>query len=213
LRPPERPFSFYALHFSCCLPIYKEKQLFRGCAFMNETRKKIILQEIQYWKTNRMLPDHYCDFLLALYSEGKGPDAALLAKDRLRFFYACSAVALLIIISLVLNYFTQLPALMQMAVSSLFIFALFLIAKGFSVKKLPADIPLIGAAFLLLLSTVETAEQLAPQRNGILYVILLFHCSLWVFIGKRFSKVYFTVAGIMGSAVVIFFIAKLYSIF
>ncbi|WP_409301729.1 hypothetical protein [Peribacillus sp. SCS-155] len=180
---------------------------------MNDTRKKIILQEIQHWKQNRMLPEHYCDFLLALYSEGEGPQAAPLAKDRLRYIYTCSAVALVIIISVVLNYFTQLPALMQMAVYCFFIIVLFLIAKGFSVKKLPVDIPLIGAAFLLLLTTVETAEQLAPQKNGILYTILLIHCLLWITIGKRFSKVYFTVAGIMGIAVGFFFIVKLYSIF
>ena len=39
---------------------------------MNESRKQIIINEIIYWKKNRMLPEHYCDFLLALYTKGNG---------------------------------------------------------------------------------------------------------------------------------------------
>src|SRR5690625_2862768 len=37
---------------------------------MNEKRKQIILTEIKYWKQNNLLPDHYCDFLTALYAKG-----------------------------------------------------------------------------------------------------------------------------------------------
>ena len=38
---------------------------------MNETRKKIIIQEIKYWKKSKLLPEKYCDFLLTLYSGGE----------------------------------------------------------------------------------------------------------------------------------------------
>ncbi|SHN11421.1 hypothetical protein [Gracilibacillus kekensis] len=38
---------------------------------MDEGRKKIIIQEIHYWKDHQLLPNHYCDFLLALYTEGE----------------------------------------------------------------------------------------------------------------------------------------------
>ena len=37
-----------------------------------KVRKQIIINEIIYWKKNRMLPEHYCDFLLALYTKGNG---------------------------------------------------------------------------------------------------------------------------------------------
>ena len=33
---------------------------------MDETRKQIIINEIHYWKKNHLLPEQYCDFLLAL---------------------------------------------------------------------------------------------------------------------------------------------------
>ena len=37
---------------------------------MPNPRKQIILNEILFWKQNKLLPEHYCDFLMTLYSEG-----------------------------------------------------------------------------------------------------------------------------------------------
>ncbi|SEN55813.1 hypothetical protein SAMN04488134_101355 [Amphibacillus marinus] len=37
---------------------------------MDKQRKITIINEIHYWRENRLLPSHYCDFLLALYTEG-----------------------------------------------------------------------------------------------------------------------------------------------
>lgn len=42
---------------------------------MDQQRKAAIIHEIKYWKDNHLLPEHYCDFLLALYTEGTGPVA------------------------------------------------------------------------------------------------------------------------------------------
>ena len=38
---------------------------------MNQQRKRIIISEIKYWKQNKLLPDHYCDFLITLYAQGE----------------------------------------------------------------------------------------------------------------------------------------------
>ncbi|WHY95984.1 hypothetical protein [Peribacillus simplex] len=40
---------------------------------MDEMRKKIIIQEINSWKESRMLPEQYCNYLLALYCQGELP--------------------------------------------------------------------------------------------------------------------------------------------
>ena len=34
-------------------------------------RKQIIISEIKYWKQNKLLPEHYCDFLITLYAQGE----------------------------------------------------------------------------------------------------------------------------------------------
>lgn len=36
---------------------------------MNPERREIILKEIEYWRTSRLLPEQYCDFLENLYHE------------------------------------------------------------------------------------------------------------------------------------------------
>ena len=41
---------------------------------MDKNRKEIIVKEIEYWEENRMLPAHYCQYLLTLYTEGKGKE-------------------------------------------------------------------------------------------------------------------------------------------
>lgn len=38
---------------------------------MSNQRSKIIIREINYWKEHNILPDMYCDFLLALYTKGE----------------------------------------------------------------------------------------------------------------------------------------------
>ena len=38
---------------------------------MKENRIETIVNEIHYWKEHRLLPGEYCDFLLALYTQGQ----------------------------------------------------------------------------------------------------------------------------------------------
>ncbi len=38
---------------------------------MNDRKKTLIISEIKYWKQNKLLPAHYCDFLIALYAQGE----------------------------------------------------------------------------------------------------------------------------------------------
>ncbi|MGE5702036.1 MAG: hypothetical protein ACM32O_05870 [Clostridia bacterium] len=38
---------------------------------MDDQRKKIIVKEIEQWRKNHLLPEHYCIFLLNLYTEGE----------------------------------------------------------------------------------------------------------------------------------------------
>src|SRR5690625_4949745 len=38
---------------------------------MSNQRIEIIIKEINYWKEHKLLPDVYCDFLLALYTQGE----------------------------------------------------------------------------------------------------------------------------------------------
>ena len=43
---------------------------------MNPQRKRMIISEIKYWKQNKLLPAHYCDFLITLYAKGRGSEGS-----------------------------------------------------------------------------------------------------------------------------------------
>jgi len=55
---------------------------------LDDQRRKIIITEIENWRRNHLLPEHYCIFLLNLYTEGKHAQnqEEPVTKKRLFFF-------------------------------------------------------------------------------------------------------------------------------
>ena len=49
---------------------------------MSNQRKQIILNEITFWKKNKLLPEQYCDFLMTLYTEGNNEDEKRIANAK-----------------------------------------------------------------------------------------------------------------------------------
>ncbi|HEY4551875.1 MAG TPA: hypothetical protein VIG80_01650, partial [Bacillaceae bacterium] len=159
---------------------------------MNPTRKTIILQEILFWKENNMLPDQYCDYLLALYSEGKEDGRGSMKKSgKSRIdIWSISLLPIMIAISLLVTYFTQLPFLMQTVMMLIFVSLVlfFLIYHGRRGK--PVLLYQITAAFLVLLYTVKVNEILFGNSAVSLYGLLFAQCLIWLVIGI-WRKIYF----------------------
>ena len=81
---------------------------------MTNPRKKIILNEILFWKQNKLLPEHYCDFLAALYTEGadieelepvQDPKQAILPSEKRKMILLIASLCIAIITVLAI-YFT-----------------------------------------------------------------------------------------------------------
>ena len=172
---------------------------------MNESRKQIIINEIIYWKKNRMLPEHYCDFLLALYTKGNGlqdqSQKSRLRKNILLLF-------ILIPIGIFLFYFTELSLTLQI------VFGLFLIIIGilltfYSAKRgMLFQIPLIMTAFLLLFVSVQITVIHTSDDSFMLYIVLAINCFIWIFTGLKLKQIYFTISGIAGLILLIFSLIK-----
>lgn len=47
---------------------------------MDDQRKRIIIAELENWRRNHLLPEHYCIFLLNLYTEGDRPEGSAPGK-------------------------------------------------------------------------------------------------------------------------------------
>ncbi|KAB2338547.1 hypothetical protein F7731_03030 [Cytobacillus depressus] len=176
---------------------------------MNETRKKVIVNEIRNWRKNRLLPEHYCDYLLALYTEGnesidmKGP-----ASPKKRYRKNHYLFMLFIPLTFVLIHFTELSITLQITFAILFvligiIFTLYFIRKGILLQ-----IPLIVSAFILLLSSVEFISRLYPESLIGLYLGIVVNCLLWLFTGWKLKLHSFSISGILGIILIIIFIFK-----
>ena len=179
---------------------------------MNAHKKEIILNEIQFWKKNNLLPSHYCDFLLALYAggdeqnvenEGKLSDS-LLAKEKKRRIWMVLLLAIVTITMLVclftLNSFGFLPILM----SSVFAFLLLIATMKLS-RKRTIIVPLlfVSSALLILGLSFRVWSVYFSENPFLLLGLISANCILWFVSGVLLKLPYFTVSGIVGSILVV----------
>ncbi|MBT2690448.1 hypothetical protein J7I93_20040 [Bacillus sp. ISL-47] len=162
---------------------------------MKDSRKQIIVNELLNWKKSRMLPDQYCDYLLALYTEGNQPKEK---KIGMMVNIINLIFLLLIPISVFLIYFTELSIILQTAFLSLFVFAGILAVFYFSRKRISFHLPIISTAFILLIGSVALASGLSGESHFILYFALFLNCLLWLVSGWKLSLPYFWISGTFG---------------
>lgn len=173
-----------------------------------ETKKQVIINEIEWWKESHLLPEQYCDYLLALYTEGNADRQGTISSKppKKRFQgWLFSIILLFLPVMLLVIYFTELSFVLQMLLYSLFILvclgaALFYIEKIFFVHGL-----LSMAALCLLLLSYEAVSFYFPQNFLILMILLVLHCVLWIITGFRLKIIYFKMAGVIGLVLIVAF--------
>ncbi|WP_409297638.1 hypothetical protein V1498_06430 [Peribacillus sp. SCS-26] len=176
---------------------------------MNETRKKIILNEVRYWKANRLLPAQYCDYLLTLYSgesqpAGREGKAGFLGKP-----FGAAAAVLSVALTLYVNYFTELDLNLQMLLAVIFILmsaaAVFVLKKD----KILFQSALVLTAFNILLLTVKILDAAAPGSRTAYFIVLGLHCAGWMAAGWKFKIKSFMFGSIIGTLLLIYFLVKM----
>lgn len=170
---------------------------------MDETRKKIIVNEILYWKSNRMLPDQYCDYLLALYTEGNQPEEMNEKETKMKPKKKSMFLLLLIPVFVLLLYFTELSFDLQMTLITLF----FIIGIGFTYyffrKGMQFQVSLVISALILLLLSVELTIHNFPDLPILLYIVIAVNCLIWAIVGKKMQLLYFLISGILGMGILV----------
>ena len=168
---------------------------------MDENRKQIIIKEIGYWKNNKLLPEQYCNFLLALYTEGTGLNETNNgSKNRKKMFLWLLIIPIIIFTF----YFTELSFILQIALSIVFIFIGIYLTIYLKRQGLLFHIPLIISALLLLFISVEWTLMKFSETSIILYSILMVNCLLWLIGGWKLKQIYFTISGILGILLITF---------
>lgn len=179
---------------------------------MANAKKKIILNEILFWKQNKLLPEHYCDFLMTLYTEGNeleleeeiGHRKSIMARERRnRFLYLSSISIISIALLIVLFMVTELVWLVAPVVGILAILLMILAYRFAKKNEIITPILQIAAALLLFGLSVKISITYFSESPIVLYVLLVINCFLWLYTGLKFKLMYFTVSGAIGIVVLI----------
>ncbi len=175
---------------------------------MNETRKKIIIQEIKYWKENKLLPEQYCDFLLTLYSGGEERIESMKKKSKSSLHIPLWIFTTIFFIILFVNYFTEIPIGMQITLTAIAIIIFGSLMMRYVKEALLFQLALVCLALFILMESVNLADFIFPKNYGILYIILLVQCGVWCMVGHKLKLLYFLIAGVIGALIIVYFLLK-----
>lgn len=177
---------------------------------MSNPKKQIILNEITFWKQNKMLPEHYCDFLMSLYSEGnhqeeiagKSKKAIInVEKQRNRtisMFFPISAMVILLLL------FTIQVEWVVMAVAAVFATGCLIGAIYFAKRNhLMAVMLQLATALAILGVTLKVSTMYFAGNNEVLFIILIVNCVFWLLSGIMLKIIYFTISGSLGLIAII----------
>ncbi|UCZ54515.1 hypothetical protein LGQ02_07065 [Bacillus shivajii] len=176
-----------------------------------DERKKIIVNEIKYWRKNKLLPATYCNFLLQLYSEGtedvgherNNKQKRSMLKYIKPFTHSVFLLAMITLTFLVI-YFTQFSDTMQITMIS-FALIVAILGSAYFHRKGVAVVHLyvISAAFLSFILTIQLVDKLFPEQPFVLGGTIVGLCTLWIFSGLRWKFQYLFIAG--GTGIILFF--------
>jgi hypothetical protein len=165
---------------------------------MSDNRKEIIVKEIRYWKETKLLPEQYCNFLLALYTEGEQINGTKVGKRSIKRKYLLAYTPLLLVPFGIFIYFTELSFFLQMTLYALLLLFGFGASFYFFRKATDFIVPMISTALIALLCSVDLATYLFPNNHVSLYVIITLNCLVWFIIGKKAKLLYFCISSILG---------------
>lgn len=176
---------------------------------MNAQRKRIIISEIQYWKQNRLLPEHYCDFLITLYAQGeeqpseKIPEAVLVKEKKVYNRKLIVFILLAFLAGGSLFVLAEFPVLSLSIATGITLLFLLLTFKA---SRKMAPVLYILSAFLLLVMSLKLWLLYFEGHTMLLIGLLLLNCVLWLYAGKLLKLLYFTISGSVGLLLIIGFL-------
>lgn len=190
---------------------------------MTQDKRTIIINEIQYWKTHKLLPEQYCDFLLNLYgSDGKekGSSRFRLPWTRTRGSTGSRhhvaggagigirsgikwalALGVITIISVIGFYFNAFPLAMQIISGSITVVAFLLAGILLISRHLPFAYLSLGTGCFLLLLIGEWLLKLYQLDEPLWALGYLFLCCLvWLGLGIFLRLIFLQLCGFLGMA-------------
>ena len=187
----------------------------RGVLKMNDHRKKIIISEIKYWKEKKLLPAHYCDFLIMLYARGNESEeeevavsnSILSKEDKKKTMIPVGILLLATLLSAGLLTVDKYPILL-LGLSGVCVMIFLLYPMLNLAIRRSTGLPLIyiSSAMLLLIMSLKLWTTFFNEQPMLLIGLLIVNCSLWLFAGRFLKQLYFTISGSVGLLLIIAFL-------
>lgn len=173
---------------------------------MSNQKKQIIVNEIAFWKKNKLLPEHYCDFLLTLYTEGnheqeeiKGIAAQAIKAQESRKYRGWIFILPFLTLLLLVLLFTVKIVWLTSVIAGVAGLAFLIVAFYFAKKNnLLTPVLQISAALLFLGLSVKISVSYFENNNLLLYSLLALNCCVWLLTGLKMRLIHFTVSGSLG---------------
>lgn len=172
---------------------------------MDAEKRKVIVREIDHWRRSKLLPEHYCDFLLNLYVDETTPKPASLmgisassvANSNWKIWLTIMAViAALALSALNFNSF-GLP--MQIGISTLFVIICYAFAYRQFRKSPVISYLFCGMSSIALLLLGLYIMDLNDVGSSNAYVGYLALCSMfWLLNGFLGRMAIFQICGWLG---------------
>lgn len=174
---------------------------------MTNDRKKIIIKEITYWKKTKLLPSNYCDYLLALYTEGDVQDEISpnpSPKKLFNLFIYISNMFLVPLTFLVI-YFTEIKLILQMLL--LIILLIISLVYFRFMRKESALNELFSFIILLLNIFLVTVYGMTMLSNNywLIFFTTFVNCIIWLLFGILKRSSILSVTGVIGVTILIIF--------
>lgn len=150
---------------------------------MSAERKKIIIEEINYWKDHKLLPEEQCNFLLALYTQGEGNDQHLETTYERSFIIYLLLLILLIPFSIIITNFMQISLTFQVLLMILFISFSSLSYYLFKKHQFQYTIIALLTTLILILFTTVFVVNHFFVHSFVLPVIILINFIGWYIFG------------------------------
>jgi hypothetical protein len=176
-------------------------------------KRKTVINEIHYWRKNKLLPEHYCDFLLNLYADTEGKTeqtgkSMLTGRtsasiQNIHWGYWLLGTAVIVMFSLFMINFTLFPIQMQIGITSIFILIPYIIGVHLRERNpLGSTMLLAIGSILLIYLGLRIMEGNRFEEPGQLAMFLFVCSTVWMIAGGWARKAVFQFCGWIGWLIV-----------
>lgn len=169
---------------------------------MSNQRTRTIINEINYWKEHKLLPEIYCDFLLALYTKGNILDSETTVKQSKRIQFSSIIQVIIIILTLVLSLITAYNSYIDRFLQQLLLIVLLLLSIWVYIQiknnnEIFRQIALFSQLIIILNMSIYLSQHLF-STVWIQNIIILANFPFWYHMGRRNKEKFIRLLGLLG---------------